>query len=91
MRKCLGCGEMLPQKELIRVVKTKVRDEQGEEVSYKVSIDAVGKMAGRGAYICKKKECFEMTVKKKRLSRALGCEIPEEITESIRQELTDNE
>ncbi len=91
MRKCLGCGEMLPQKELIRVVKTKIRDEKGEEISYKVSIDPVGKMSGRGAYICKKKTCFDMTVKKKRLSRALGCEIPEEITDKIRQELTADE
>ncbi|MBQ1967840.1 MAG: DUF448 domain-containing protein, partial [Clostridia bacterium] len=25
MRKCLGCGEMFPQRELVRVVKTKIK------------------------------------------------------------------
>ena len=29
LRKCLGCGEMFPQKELVRVVKTKIKDESG--------------------------------------------------------------
>ena len=50
MRKCMGCGEMFPKKELVRVVKTKIsEDEEGNEV-YEISLDLTGKKAGRGAY-----------------------------------------
>ena len=48
MRKCLGCGEMLPKKELVRVVKTKTGE--GEE-DFEISLDLTGKKAGRGAYV----------------------------------------
>ena len=40
MRMCLGCGEIKPKKELIRVVMPK----EGE-----LSLDLTGKKAGRGA------------------------------------------
>ena len=43
LRKCTGCGEMKPKKELVRVVKTP----EGE-----ISLDPTGKMNGRGAYLC---------------------------------------
>ena len=42
MRMCLGCREMKPKRELLRVV----RSPEGE-----VSFDTVGKKPGRGAYI----------------------------------------
>jgi predicted RNA-binding protein YlxR (DUF448 family) len=62
MRKCLGCGEMFPKKELVRVVRTKTGEENGHEV-YTVSLDKTGKAAGRGAYICKKVRCLEIAAK----------------------------
>ena len=31
MRKCMGCNEMFPKKELVRVVKTRLPGEEGEE------------------------------------------------------------
>ncbi len=92
MRKCLGCGEMFPQKQLVRVVKTKIKAEnEGEEESFTVSLDLVGKKNGRGAYICKKASCFEAARKAKRFSRALSCEIPEEIYDLMEKELKENE
>ena len=42
-RQCLGCREMKPKKELIRVV----RSPAGE-----ISLDFRGKAPGRGAYVC---------------------------------------
>ena len=42
MRQCLGCREMKPKRELIRVV----RSPEGE-----ISLDFKGKAPGRGAYI----------------------------------------
>ena len=43
MRQCLGCREMKPKPELIRVV----RSPEGE-----LSLDFRGKKPGRGAYLC---------------------------------------
>lgn len=92
MRKCLGCGEMFPQRELVRVVKTRIKPENGgEEETYTVSLDLVGKKNGRGAYICKKSSCFQMARKAKRFPRALSCEIPEEIYDLMEKELKENE
>lgn len=90
MRKCLGCGEMFPQKELVRVVKTKLKTEQDDD-SYEISLDLTGKKAGRGAYICKKEECFALAKKAKRFSKALACEIPDEVLEKMQQEISKNE
>lgn len=92
MRKCLGCGEMLAQKELVRVVKTKIKEESesGEE-KYIISLDLVGKKAGRGAYICKKSECFAKARKARRFEKALSCQIPEEIFALMEKELKENE
>ena len=48
MRMCVGCREMKEKKELLRIV----RNAQGE-----ISFDRIGKAPGRGAYICKSKDC----------------------------------
>lgn len=90
MRKCLGCGEMFPQRELVRVVKTKIKTE-GEEEKYEISLDLVGKKPGRGAYVCKNTECFEKAIKAKRFQKALSCHIPDEVTERMRQEMEKGE
>lgn len=82
MRKCLGCNEVFPKKELIRVVKSKDGD---------IAIDLKGKMNGRGAYICKKKECYEKAYKSKRLNKAFQCEISEELYEEMLKVLEDDE
>lgn len=78
LRMCTGCMEMKPKKELIRVVKTP----EGE-----VSVDLTGKKSGRGAYICKDKECLEKAFKAKRLSRNLDIAIDEVIYNRLREEI----
>ncbi len=60
-RTCIGCREIRPKRELIRIVLT----ESGVEV------DPTGKKSGRGAYICKAKSCWEDALKKEYLDRAL--------------------
>ena len=74
MRQCLGCREMKPKKELIRVVKSPEGD---------VSLDFKGKKPGRGAYVCPDTECLNLAIKKKALSRAFGTQIPESILEEL--------
>ena len=86
MRKCIGCLESFPKKELCRIVKTKVDDDK--EI---VKFDATGKLNGRGAYICKNMECFEKAIKTKRLSKSLEIEIPNEVYEEIKLEISKNE
>lgn len=86
MRKCIGCSESFPKKDLCRIVKTKLDDGKEE-----VRLDLTGKMNGRGAYICKSMKCFESAVKSKRLSRTLEIEIPSDIYEQIKLEILKNE
>ena len=78
IRKCVGCMEQSGKKELVRVVRTK----EGQ-----VELDPTGKKSGRGAYICRDVKCLAIAKKKKSLSRALNCEIPEEIYEKLDAEL----
>ena len=46
-------------------------------------VDLTGKMNGRGAYLKKSKEAFEIAKKKKLLARSLQVEIPDEIFEEL--------
>lgn len=82
LRKCLGCNEMKPKKELLRVV----RNSQGI-----ISIDTTGKAQGKGAYICDSKQCFEKAKETKAFNRAFKSDVPEEIYEGLMKELTKNE
>lgn len=82
MRMCLGCGEMKPKRELIRVVKSKEVD---------ISLDLTGKKSGRGAYICKSVECFEKARKARKFERSFSCMISEDIYNSMEGELRENE
>lgn len=74
MRQCIGCREMKPKKELIRVV----RSPEG-----RVSLDFRGKAPGRGAYLCPDPACLKRAMKAKALSRVFETEIPQEIYEEL--------
>lgn len=74
MRMCVGCREMKPKKELIRVV----RSPEGE-----VSLDPTGKKAGRGAYVCYSPECLRRALKQKQLDRALETKLDEEANQQL--------
>lgn len=82
MRKCIGCMESFPKKELVRIVKNKENE---------IKLDLVGKLNGRGTYICKKSECFEKAIKSKRLAKSVEMEIPDEVYEQIKSEISKNE
>ena len=82
LRKCVGCGEMKPKKELIRVV----RCEDGTFV-----LDATGKKNGRGAYLCPSKECFDKAVNNKGLERSFKQAIPAEVYERLEKEMIEIE
>ena len=77
-RKCMGCNEKRPKKELIRVVRTP----EGA-----VELDLTGKKSGRGAYICPVVKCYEKALKSKRLERCLEVEIPESVYDTVKENL----
>ena len=78
MRMCVGCREMKEKRSLLRVVKSP----EGA-----ISFDRVGKAPGRGAYVCKSKECFERAVKQRQLERALETRIDEAVFTQLMEEI----
>ena len=54
-----------------------------------VHLDRTGRKAGRGAYICGRKECFERACKTRALERALRCSITPDNYEQLVTEFID--
>ncbi len=52
-RTCVGCRDVLPKRQMIRIV----RAADG------VKVDRSGKLAGRGAYLHDRRECWERAMK----------------------------
>ena len=84
MRMCLGCNEMKPKKELVRVVKAPQKEEAAPP---EVSLDLTGKQPGRGAYLCRDAQCLRLARKSRRLERAFSCKIPEEVYDRMEEEI----
>ncbi|MCC8043637.1 MAG: YlxR family protein [Oscillospiraceae bacterium] len=78
MRMCVGCGEMKPKKELVRIV----RIPDGT-----VLVDDTGKKSGRGAYICPSAECLQKARKSRRLEKGLSCRISDEVYDDMEKKL----
>ena len=92
LRKCTGCAEMKPKKELIRVVRAPEKtDENGVVSGGEISLDLTGKKPGRGAYVCRNAECFEKARKARRFERSLGCQIPESVYDEMSEKLSAGE
>lgn len=75
LRMCVGCQEMKPKKELIRIVRTPESE---------ILLDATGKKSGRGVYICPQKECLKKALKGNRLEKSLQQPITEEIINRLK-------
>ena len=78
MRMCVGCREMKEKRTLLRIVK----NAEGA-----ISFDRVGKAPGRGAYICKARECLDKAMKQKQLERALETKIEAAVFEQLMGEI----
>lgn len=78
IRRCVGCGEGKPKKDLVRVVHTK----EGE-----IFLDTTGRQNGRGAYVCHNAECLAKARKRKSLERAFAAEIPNEVYQRLEFEM----
>ena len=78
LRQCVGCREMKPKKELIRVV----RSPEGA-----VSLDFGGKLPGRGAYLCPQAACLARARKARALERAFDAALPPAVYEQLEQQM----
>lgn len=68
-RRCIACRESKPQSEMLRVAR----------VNNEYLIDIKQKLDGRGAYICKDKNCLDLVIKKRILNRAFKTNIANEV------------
>ena len=81
MRRCVGCMESKPKRELIRIVAS----DSGPK------IDLSGKANGRGIYLCPDTECFTKARKRKAIGRGLEIELGEQELDNLFKELAEHE
>lgn len=60
-RTCTVCRQVKGKKEMVRLVRTP----EG-----KIEVDVTGKKEGRGAYLCRNRECWDKLAKGKQLEHA---------------------
>jgi uncharacterized protein len=68
-RTCVGCRQVRDKRTLIRVLRSAL----GE-----IEIDETGKQAGRGAYLCRDRICWQAALKGRRLDAALRVRLTQE-------------
>ena len=68
-RMCVACRQIRNKRDLVRVVRT---------VDGRVVIDPTGKLAGRGAYLCKAGACWEAGLRRQALEHALKTSVSPE-------------
>ena len=62
-RKCVGCGELKPREDMIKI--TKEHSTQG------VVVNPDSKTFGRSVYLCYNQNCIEQALKKKKINKVL--------------------
>ncbi len=77
LRTCVACRENKDKRDLLRIVKTP----EGE-----VKADPTGRLNGRGAYVCNKKECVEKLMKNHALDKAFKMQVPNEFFDELLKE-----
>lgn len=68
-RTCVACRQVRSKQDLVRIVRTTT----GE-----VRMDPSGKQSGRGAYLCRTRECWEQALAQRRLDHALKIQLSDE-------------
>ena len=81
-RSCVSCRTVRDKNELLRVVVTPDGD---------VAYDPTGKLAGRGAYLCRNEECITAELKKAaKLSKGLKKPLTEEEIKALAKSLLES-
>ena len=73
-RTCVACHKVKNRWELIRLVRV---------FAESVEVDTGGKRVGRGAYLCRSRECWQIGLKGSRLERALRTTLTQDNREQL--------
>jgi uncharacterized protein len=73
-RTCVACRKVRAKQELVRIVRTPENT---------IEVDIKGKKAGRGAYLCRVRECWETGIKGNNLERTLRTKLTQEEREKL--------
>ena len=75
LRRCVTCRQLLDRQQLWRVI----RDHQEGVV--------LDEGMGRSAYLCPCEACLEEALRRKRLQKALRCQVPNSVVEVLQKRL----
>jgi predicted RNA-binding protein YlxR (DUF448 family) len=75
-RTCIACRQIKEKKDLIRLVSA------GNGVA---EIDILGKKPGRSAYLCPRRTCWELALRKNRLDYALRTRLRDDNRQTLRE------
>ena len=75
LRRCVACRQLLDRRQFWRVI----RDHQDG-----VLLD---QGMGRSAYLCPNEDCLEEARRRKRLQKALRCQVPDAVLEALEKRL----
>ena len=73
---CIACRQMLDRNDLVRVVVAK------DNTTYQIDQP---KAEGRGAYVCRTKECIDKCCRSKLLNKAFKCNLPAAIYDDLKK------
>ena len=78
MRMCVGCKELKPKKELLRIVALPTGI---------IELDRTGKKSGRGVYICNSRVCFQKAFDSHGLERSLKRSVSRDVYDAIKEKI----
>ena len=81
LRLCVGCREMKPKKDMIRVVKTPENE---------IILDTTGRKNGRGAYLCNDVECLKKAVKSSAIDRSLKINVEKSVYDEMERQMSNS-
>jgi hypothetical protein len=80
-RSCVACRTARQKRELLRIVRTP---------SGTIAADQSGRLAGRGAYVCRQESCITIAIQRGALTRALEIPVPAALLETLAVTLTES-
>ena len=75
LRRCVSCKKLINRNQLLKVTR-----------DYKDGVILAGGI-GRSAYICPTETCLEEALRRKRLQKALRCQVPSNVIELLQDQL----
>ena len=78
LRRCVACKKLLDREQLFRIIR-----------DHKDGV-ALNQGTGRSAYLCPNEACLNEARRRKRLQKALRCQVPENIFEVMQEQLIQN-